>query len=80
LPEKVGWKDVAVPKLYPQEFREDVVQVARKREAGVTLDQRRFLTTVATLSSFGSWGLPRLHSSTELQKQGSSTISGSDAV
>jgi transposase len=35
----VGWKDVAVPKPYPQEFREDVVQVARKREVGVTLDQ-----------------------------------------
>jgi transposase len=35
----VGWKDVAVPKPYSQEFREDVVQVARKREVGVTLDE-----------------------------------------
>ncbi len=28
-----------VPKPYPQEFREDVVRVARQREDGVTLDQ-----------------------------------------
>lgn len=28
-----------VPKPYPQEFREDVVRVARNREDGVTLDQ-----------------------------------------
>lgn len=28
-----------VPKPYPQEFRDDVVRVARNREDGVTLDQ-----------------------------------------
>ena len=28
-----------MPKPYPQEFREDVVRVARARDAGVTLDQ-----------------------------------------
>ena len=28
-----------VPKPYPQEFRDDVVRVARAREAGVTLAQ-----------------------------------------
>ncbi len=30
---------IAVPKPYPQEFRDDVVRVARAREAGVTLAQ-----------------------------------------
>ena len=28
-----------MPKPYPSEFREDVVRVARGREAGVTLEQ-----------------------------------------
>ena len=28
-----------VPKPYPQEFRDDVVRVAREREPGVTLAQ-----------------------------------------
>ena len=28
-----------MPKLYPSEFREDVVRVARGREAGVSLEQ-----------------------------------------
>lgn len=28
-----------MPKPYPQEFREDVVRIARSREAGVTLAQ-----------------------------------------
>lgn len=28
-----------MPKPYPQEFREDVVRVARSREPGVTLEQ-----------------------------------------
>jgi transposase len=28
-----------MPKPYPQEFREDVVRVARERESGVTIDQ-----------------------------------------
>lgn len=28
-----------MPKPYPQEFRDDVVRVARNREDGVTLDQ-----------------------------------------
>jgi transposase len=37
----VSWEDVAVPKLYPQpqEFRDDVVRVARGREPGVTVEQ-----------------------------------------
>ena len=34
-----GWKDVAVPKPYPREFRDDVVRVARNREPGVTVEQ-----------------------------------------
>jgi len=34
-----GWKDVAVPKPYPREFRDDVVRVARDREPGVTVEQ-----------------------------------------
>lgn len=33
------WKDVAVPKPYPSEFRDDVVRVARNRESGVTIEQ-----------------------------------------
>ncbi|MGW0646763.1 transposase [Streptomyces badius] len=28
-----------MPKLYPKEFREDVLRVARNREPGVTLEQ-----------------------------------------
>jgi len=28
-----------MPKPYPQEFRDDVVRVARSRESGVTLEQ-----------------------------------------
>ncbi|RLK09558.1 transposase-like protein [Micromonospora sp. M71_S20] len=28
-----------MPKLYPREFRDDVVRVARDREAGVTVEQ-----------------------------------------
>jgi transposase len=35
----VGWKDVAVPKPYPSEFRDDIVRVARNREPGVTIEQ-----------------------------------------
>jgi transposase len=31
--------DVAVPKPYPQEFRDDVVRVAPDREPGVTVEQ-----------------------------------------
>ena len=31
-----GWKDVAVPKPYPREFRDDV---ARDRDPGVTVEQ-----------------------------------------
>jgi transposase len=34
-----GLKDVAVPKPYPQEFRYDVVRVARSRDDGVTVEQ-----------------------------------------
>jgi transposase len=39
LPGRAGWKDVAVSKPFPGEFREDVVRVARRREPGVTLEQ-----------------------------------------
>jgi transposase len=35
----VSWEDVVVPKPYPQEFRDDVVRVARDREPGVTVEQ-----------------------------------------
>jgi transposase len=35
----VSWEDVAVPKPYPQEFRDDVVRVVRGREPGVTVEQ-----------------------------------------
>jgi len=34
-----GWEDVAVPKPFPREFREDVVRVARSRGPGITLEQ-----------------------------------------
>jgi transposase len=34
-----GWKDVAVPKPYPREFRDDVVRIARDRAPGVTVEQ-----------------------------------------
>ena len=34
-----GWKDVAVPKPYPREFRDDVVRVAQGRDPGVTVEQ-----------------------------------------
>lgn len=33
------WKDAIVPKPYPEEFRDDVVRVARNRESGVTIEQ-----------------------------------------
>jgi transposase len=36
---RLAWEDVAVPKPYPQEFRDDVVRVARNREPGVTVEQ-----------------------------------------
>ena len=36
---RAAWKDVAVPKPYPREFRDDVVAVARRREPGVTIEQ-----------------------------------------
>ena len=39
MPSRVAWKDVAVPKPYPSEFRDDVVRVARNREPGVTIEQ-----------------------------------------
>jgi len=39
LPCGAGWKDVAMPKPFPKEFREDVVRVARGRDPGVTLEQ-----------------------------------------
>lgn len=34
-----AWKDVAVPKPYPEESRDDIVRVARNREFGVTIGQ-----------------------------------------
>ena len=39
MPEGWAWKDVAVPKPYPCEFRDDVVRVARNRDDGVTIEQ-----------------------------------------
>ena len=36
---RAGWKDVLVPRPYPQEFRDDVVRVARNRDDGVTIEQ-----------------------------------------
>ena len=39
MPKWAGWKDVAVPKPYPREFRDDVVRVARNRDDGVTIEQ-----------------------------------------
>jgi len=39
LPWWAAWKDVAVPKPYPREFRDDVVRVARDRDPGVTVEQ-----------------------------------------
>ena len=39
MPVGWAWKDVAVPKPYPREFRDDVVRVARGREPGVTVEQ-----------------------------------------
>ncbi len=38
-PVGAGGKDVAVPKPYPEEFRQDVVRVARNRGPGVTVEQ-----------------------------------------
>lgn len=38
-----------VPKPYPQEFRDDVVRVARARETGVTLAQMGRLLSVGPL-------------------------------
>ena len=39
LPLGGAWKDGVMVKPYPQEFREDVVRVARGREPGVSLAQ-----------------------------------------
>jgi transposase len=38
-PGGAGWKDVTVARPYPREFRDDVVRVARNRDAGVTIEQ-----------------------------------------
>ena len=46
----VSWEDVAVRKPCPQEFRDDVVRVARDREPGVTVHDdlvRRDFTATA---------------------------------
>lgn len=32
-------KDVTVPQLYPPEFRDDAVRIARNREPGATIEQ-----------------------------------------
>lgn len=34
-----AWKDVAAPKPYPQEFRDDVMRVTQSHGAGVSLEQ-----------------------------------------
>ena len=34
-----AWKDVIMSKVFPKEFREDVVRVARNRGPGVTIAQ-----------------------------------------
>jgi transposase len=49
-----GGEDVAMAGPYPQEFREDVVAVARRRESGVTLAQvaKDFGISDATLSNW----------------------------
>ncbi|MER6408234.1 transposase [Streptomyces viridosporus] len=39
MPCGAGGKNVAVPKPYPEEFRQDVVRVARNRGPGVTVEQ-----------------------------------------
>lgn len=54
MPCGAGGKDVAVPKPYPEEFRDDVVRVARNRGPGVTLDQvaADFGVHVMTLSKW----------------------------
>ncbi len=39
MPEGSAWKNVAVPKPYPSEFRDDVLRVARNCEHGVTVEQ-----------------------------------------
>jgi hypothetical protein len=36
---RLAWKDVAVPKPSPREFRDDVVRVTRDRDPGVTVEQ-----------------------------------------
>ncbi len=36
---QVPLEDAIVPRPYPNEFREDVIAVARRREGGVTLAQ-----------------------------------------
>jgi transposase len=69
-----AWTDVAVPKPYPKEFREDVVAVAQRREPEMTLQRiaadfgfiRRmrwpqlaeWLTTQS--SSLSNWAMPEL--------------------
>ena len=44
----------AVPKPYPQEFRDDVVRVAQNREDGVTLEQIAADFGIAQ-SCLGNW-------------------------
>ncbi|GAA4357573.1 hypothetical protein GCM10023087_30700 [Microbacterium rhizosphaerae] len=41
MPGRAAWKDVAVPKPYPTEFREDVMRVAQNREPAVASSYHR---------------------------------------
>ena len=39
MPGRTAWTDVAAPKPYPEEFRDDVVRVAWNRDAGVRIEK-----------------------------------------
>ena len=54
LVRSTGGEDVATPAPYPQEFRDDVVAVARGREPGTTLKQvaKDFGIAEATLTNW----------------------------
>lgn len=78
----VAWKDVIVPELYPREFRDDVVAVARRGEAPLKQDAKDLgisescarPTGCAPLTSktFARPGVPREETAEawELRKQG----------
>lgn len=46
------WKDVVVPRAFPEEFRRDVVAVARRREAPQKQIAEDFGISLATLSNW----------------------------